>query len=481
MMHYLKLNAIGLLLTMSLALSACQTVGPDYARPSTALPNQYAEQVVNQPQSLQAIDIAWWKNYQDPVLNDLIEIALVNNTTIQLAVARIAEADAYAKQVGASSLPSVDFGANGRRQRVTESGQFPVFGANPRNNYQFELSTSFEIDFWGKLARAKESAQAKMLATRYGKDTAALSLLSLLTQHYISVRSVEAQQAIVKDSLRSRQESLALTKRRLEGGVTSALDVHQAEVAVANLNVQLAELSRIRSIGLHQLATLTGELDLTLGDAVEVLPVPPVPPSGLPSTLLEKRPDIKQAEALLMAANADIGYAKSALYPSISMTGGLGGESLELKDVIKAASRIWSAGIGLTLPIFNAGKLDAKVEEVTAKQKQALIQYTDSVRNAFREVNDALVNLRQHTEGEEALGVAEVSAEKAVKISENRYEMGYSTYLAVLDAQRVYNEVALSKVLKRQARLNATVALYKALGGGWRDQYPQPIANQASD
>jgi multidrug efflux system outer membrane protein len=478
MMTYAKQRTI-VMLCIALTLSACKTVGPDYARPDAALPSQYTEQVVNQPPSLLGINAAWWRSYQDPVLNGLIEQALINNTTIQLAVARIQEVDAYAKQVGALSLPSVDFSTNGKRQRVTESGQFPVFGANPRNNYQFELTTSFEIDFWGKLVRAKESARAQMLASRYGKEIAVLSLTSLLTQHYLTVRSVESQQQIVKDSLRSREESLALTKRRLEGGVSSALDVHQAEVAAANLKAQLAELSRQRSIALHQLATLTGELDLSLNtDALASLPVPPVPPSGLPSSLLENRPDIKQAEALMIAANADIGYAKSALYPSISITAGLGGESLELKDVIKSASRIWTGGIGLTLPIFNAGKLEAKVDEVTAKQRQTLIQYEDSVRNAFREVNDALVNLRQHTTSEQALAEAEVAAEKAVKISENRYETGYSTYLEVLDSQRVYNEVALNAIIKRQARLSATVELYRALGGGWQDQYSSHAALQ---
>lgn len=473
-MLFFKPNAMSVIMMLSLSLSACKVVGPDYQRPADALPKHFSEQALNQPQALQSISAAWWQNYQDPVLNRLVEQALVNNTSIQLAVARISETDAYAKQVGAFSLPSVDFGANATRQRVTEMGQFPAFGANPRNDYKFELSTSFEIDFWGKLVRAKESARAKMLASRYGKETAVLSLISLLTQHYVSLRSVESQQAILVNSLSTQEESLALTKRRLSGGVSSALDVHQAEVAVANLKVQLSDLSRQRSIELHQLATLTGQLDLDLTeDNIASLPVPPVPPSGLPSSLLENRPDIKQAEAQMIAANADIGYAKSALYPSISLTAGLGGESLALKDVMKSASRIWSTGVGLTLPIFNAGKLDAKVDEVTALQKQALIQYEDIVRNAFREVNDALVNLRQHAESELALADAEQSAEKAVQISENRYDLGYSTYLEVLDSQRVYNDVALNKVLKRQARLNATIALYKALGGGWKDQYRQ--------
>jgi outer membrane protein, multidrug efflux system len=460
------------------ALVGCKTVGPDYQRPQNGLPVDFTESVSNQPQSMQSISQAWWKQYQDPTLNDLIDQALRNNTDIKLAVANIEAADAFAREVGAATLPSVDLTTNATRSRVTGTGPFPVFGPNPRNNFQYQFGTNFEIDFWGKLARAKESARAQMLASRYAKDTATLSLTGLVTQYYLSLRTFEAQLGVMHDSLHSREESLTLTQHRLEGGVASALDVHQAEVAAATLRAQIADFEGQRAIALHQLATLTGQLNLNLDKGeFAALPIPPMPPVGLPSSLLENRPDIRQTEANLIAQNANIGNAKASLYPSISLTAGLGGESLALGDLLKSASRVWTGGLNVSLPIFNSGRLNAKVDQATAKQKLALVQYEASIQSAFQEVNDALVNLRQNTEREMALNEGVTSAKEALKISENRYQMGYSTYLEVLDAQRVYNDIALNAIASRQARLNASVALFKALGGGWQDE----LANQKLD
>jgi multidrug efflux system outer membrane protein len=230
----------------------------------------------------------------------------------------------------------------------------------------------------------------------------------------------------------------------------------------------LAELTKLRAITLHQLALLTGTFDLKLSAAeIESLPIPPTPPAGLPSSLLEARPDVRQAEQQLVSANANIGVAKAALYPTISLTAALGGESLALSDVLKSAARIWTGGLTLHLPIFDSGKTGAQVEQASAKQKQALADYERAVQNAFREVNDALISVRQSAEREFALNESQVAAKKALEISKNRYQSGYSAYLEVLDAQRVYNEAALAFVQSRQARLVATVELFKALGGGW--------------
>ncbi|MEQ1767000.1 MAG: efflux transporter outer membrane subunit, partial [Methylotenera sp.] len=394
--------------------------------------------------------------------------ALQNNADIKLAIARIDEAEAFANEVGAATLPQVDLNAGASRTRSTELGGNPV-NVNPRNNYKAQLGTAFEVDFWGKIARAKESARAQVLSSRYAKDTVALSLSGLVTGNYLVLRSLDSQIAFVQNNIKSRDESLALTKRRLEGGVASGLDVRQAEVATANLSAQLAELNRLRALSLHQLAVLTGDLSLHIAGAdIQALPVPPTPPAGLPSALLEARPDVRQAEEQMIAANAKIGVAKAALYPTISLTASLGGESLELGDILKSAARIWTGGVSLYLPIFDSGKLNARVDQASAKQKQALASYESAVQSAFREVNDALVNLRQNTEREAALYRSQEAAKKALAISENRYQSGYSAYLDVLDAQRVYNDAALSFVQSRQARLLATVDLFKALGGGWQ-------------
>ena len=450
----------------ALLLSGCQSIWPDYQRPKVAVPKAYDQQA-NQANS--HLSNTWWTLYQDQLLNDLVAKALQNNSDIKLAVARIEESDAVLREVGAALFPQIDLNSASSRTRATTTGATPVFANNPRSNFNAQLRTSFELDFWGKLSRTKEAARAQALSSRYAKDTVALSLASLVASNYLLIRSLDSQLLVTQVSLKSREESLALTQRRLEGGVASALDVQQAEVARENLSAQLSDLNRLRALSLHQLTVLTGDVELNIASAdITSLPIPPTPPAGLPSALLESRPDVRQAEEQMVAANANIAVAKAALYPSISLTAGFGAESMQLGDVLKSASRIWTGGLSLNLPIFDAGKMSARVDQASAKQKQVLASYEGVLLNAFREVNDALVSLRLQTEREVALNKAQVAAQKALQISENRYQSGYSAYLEVLDAQRVYNDAALTFIQSRQARLVATVSLFKALGGGWQ-------------
>lgn len=461
-------------LVSAMLLSGCQ-IWPDYLRPKVEVPAQFVEQA-QQSAAESQITSNWWTLYQDPVLNELVDKALVSNKDIRLAVAKIEESDAVLREVGAFLLPQVNLDAAGRRARVTEAGAFPVFSANPRNNFNFAFGTNFELDFWGKLRRSKEAARAQVMATRYAKDTVALSLAGLVASNYVTLRSLDSQIAIAQSNLKSRENSLALTKRRFEGGVASALDVYQAEVANSNLAAQISDLKRMRLLAVNQLSLLTGDMNLTIAGIqtasvdISAMPLPPVPPAGLPSTLMEARPDIKQAEELMVAANANIAVAKAALYPSISLTANYGGESLALSDVLRSAARIWTGGVALNLPIFDAGKLSARVDQASARQKQALVTYEGSIQTAFREVNDALINLRQYTEREQALFQSQEAAKKALEISENRYQSGYSSYIDVLDAQRALNDTGLAYVQSRQARLIASVDLFKALGGGWKPE-----------
>ena len=450
----------------ALLLSGCQSIWPDYQRPKVAVPKAYDQQA---DQANSHLSNTWWTLYQDQVLNDLVAKALQNNSDIKLAVARIEESDAVLREVGAALFPQIDLNSAASRTRATTTGATPVLANNPLSNFNAQLRTSFELDFWGKLSRTKEAARAQALSTRYAKDTVALSLAGLVASNYLLIRSLDSQLLVTQVSLKSREESLALTQRRLEGGVASALDVQQAEVARENLSAQLSDLNRLRALSLHQLTVLTGDMELNIASAdITSLPIPPSPPAGLPSALLESRPDVRQAEEQMVAANANIAVAKAALYPSISLTAGFGAESMQLGDVLKSASRIWTGGLSLNLPIFDAGKMSARVDQASAKQKQVLASYEGVLLNAFREVNDALVSLRLQTEREVALNKAQVAAQKALQISENRYQSGYSAYLEVLDAQRVYNDAALTFIQSRQARLVATVSLFKALGGGWQ-------------
>lgn len=457
-------------LTAALLVSGC-ALGPDHARPATNLPAQYGEAA---PSAAEAAPVSrtWWKLFQDATLDGLVEQALRDNTDLQLAVARIEEADGFMREVGAALLPEIDLGGTAARSRVSEATATPLpsTARAVRQNLKLTLSSAFELDFWGKLRRASEAARAQALASRYGRDTVELTLAGLVVQSYLALRAIDAQLAVSGETLASREAALRIARSRFQGGLASQLDVQQAEGARAALAAQVADLRRQRSLAEHQLAFLTGRPDLkfTEGD-LRQLPLPPVPPAGLPSSLLEARPDVRQAEAQLAAANARIGVAKAALFPSISLTGSLGGESKELSDLLSSKANIWSLGVGLNLPIFDAGRLSARVDQATAQQKQALAGYQKAVQVAFKEVNDALATLRQTAEGEQALEIGLLAGKKTLALAEARYQAGYSPYLEVLDAQRTQNDATLAFIRNRQTRLAAAVDLFKAIGGGWND------------
>jgi len=471
MKPYLKIINIAVMFAL---LPGCAALGIDYQRPESNLPATYAEVGGNQQDNPVAESTdKWWTLFEDAQLNALIEKAYQNNVDIKLAAARIEEADAQMREVGANLLPSVDLGGEAVRKRVTEAGTATQVSINPSSNYNLALNSSIELDFWGKLRRAKEAARANYLSTQYAKETVLWSLSSLVANNYLMIRSLDSQITVNQENQKISEESLALTKRRQEGGVASALDVHQADLVLADLKSQALELERLRAISEHQLGVLTGELDLKINQAeLLAMPMPPTPPSGLPSSLLEARPDVRQAEQTMVAANANIGIAKAALYPSVSLTGEYGGESLELGDILKSAARIWSFGLTLNLPIFNAGKLDSRVDQATAKEKQALASYMNAVQTAFREVNDALVNVRLYKAREAIALSKQETAQKMLDVANNRYKAGYSAYIDVLDAQRTHHEATQSFVQSRQNTLIATVDLFKALGGGWQKDMP---------
>ena len=459
-----------LLLFILSNLISCALVGPDYKRPEVNLPNTY-HQEVNKENI--ATDLNhWWKLYQDPYLDDLMDKALNKNVDINAAIARLEEADAYLKQVGAALIPSIDLTSQGNRTKATENGIVPSSFVKPfRKNFNIQLGTSFELDFWGRLRRAKESARAEYIASQYSKDTVVLSLQSTLASNYLLLRSIDSQILALKDNVGYRKENLELTKKRLESGLISALDLHQAEAAFNNLSAQLSDLMRQREIVANQLILLSGDMNLNIPEnKLDVLVTPPIPPANMPSSLLESRPDIKEAEQIMIASNANIGVAKAALFPNIILTANFGRESAELKNIDKTGSNIWGVGLGLTLPIFDSGRAQAKVSQATAKQKEALSYYESSIQNAFKEVNNAIVSLKEYTEQENDLKLTQDAAKKAMDISSNRYKAGYSSYLEYLDAQRVYNDASIAYIQKRQLRLMASVELFKSLGGGWSTQ-----------
>ena len=451
-------------------LTGCTTVGPDYERPPVALPNAYPAPAAEAAAPLPA---DWWKLYGDATLDELVVASQKGNVDVRLAAARVREAEALAREAGAAFLPEVTAGASATRNRVSSAIiPAPQPGVPlTRSQYQLNASTSFELDFWGRFARANEAARANLLANRLSQDVVALTLAGGTAQSYFALRSLDAQMAVLEITIRVRRDSFAIARARLDAGLASELDVHQAQGALADALVQRRDAERNRALIERQLAALTGRLDLKLAAGeLFALPLPPTPPPGLPSALLERRPDIRSAEQSMVAANAQIGVARAALFPTISLTAALGTQSAELGNLLTSGAGIWSLGAGLALPIFDAGRREARVEQAEARREQALAGYQRSIETAFREVADALVNVQESAAAEDELKLRLEAARNALELSALRYESGYSPYLEVLDAQRTANEAELAFVRNRQARLAFSVDLMKALGGGWSEK-----------
>jgi multidrug efflux system outer membrane protein len=413
-------------------LGACAAVGPDYERPATGLPGAYPDAPIDLPAAA-AVPAEWWKLYGDPQLNELVTDSLERNADVRFAVARIEEADANLREVGAALLPEIDLGAAANRSRISNQAATPLPAGFPlvRNDIRLTLGTSFEIDFWGKLRRALEAARALALGSRYAKEVVTISLAGLTAQAYFSLRSLDAQIAVTRTTLASREEALTFVRNRARGGIASDLDLNQAELARADASLQLTELLRQRAIIEHQLGSLTGRLDLAL-------------PGG----------DLM----------------------TVSLTSYYGGESTSLSALLTSGARIWSLGFGLTQPIFDAGRYAARTQAAEARQRQSVATYQKAVETAFREVADALTTLQQTEALEQDLQLRGEAARNALRLARLRYAAGYSAYLEVLDAQRTANESDLAFVRNRQSRLDASVDLMKALGGGWSVD-PMPVAS----
>ena len=453
------------------ALGGCM-VGPDYERPSLALPGAFPHASPADAGS-EAVPSDWWRLFDDPMLNEVVETALESNTDIAQSVARIEEADANLRAVNAALFPEIDLSGGANRSGFSNKVASPPSPGTPsvRNDLRLMLSSSFEVDFWGKLRRASEAARAQQLGTRYAKDVVTLSIAALTTQTYFSLRSLDAQIAATRATLGTREDTLKIVRRRAEGGLTSDLEVRQAEGARSDAEFQLNEFLRQRALGEHLLATLTSRLDRTVppGDLAQ-LPLPALPPAGLPSSLLERRPDIRQAEQDLISANAQIGVAKAQLFPTITLTGDFGGESKALAGLFTVPGRIWTFAAGLSAPIFEAGKLTALVDVQRARQRQSLASYQKTIQTAFREVADALINVRQYAALESNARASVDAARDALRLANTRYAAGYTGFLDVLDSQRTVNLAELALIRSRQNLLSASVDLMKALGGGWEPE-----------
>jgi multidrug efflux system outer membrane protein len=483
-MSWQRVARCSLLMTVvSLSLSGC-LLGPDYQRPDLALPARYNAPELGAATSAPAsaptatsasasgavqapVNAQWWTLFGDATLNQLVQAARQDNADIQVALARIRMTESLAVQAGAALYPTLNLTASGTR--ATSGPSVSVSGVGVQaNTSQVGLLTSYELDVWGRVRRNIESATAVATGSQYEKDSVSLTVAALVSNLYLRLRSLDAQMAVLKDSVRTRTESVKVAEAKLQGGLVSPIDVNQGKAALAASQASLSEVTRQRAIVQNQLGVLTGKLDLTIvaGD-VRQLPAPPLPPEGLPSTIVESRPDVNRAEQDLRAANARVGVATAGLFPTFSLVGLFGAQSVSFSSFLTDQSSVWSAGIGLLQPIFSGGLLQGRLEYAKAQQQEALGGYVKVVRNAFGEVSDALISVQQTLQTEQYLQQQVQASTKAQELAALRYAAGYVDFLNVLESQRVANEANLAFVINRSARLQASVDLFKALGGGW--------------
>jgi len=456
------LGAIG----AAAALSSGCMVGPDYQRP-VLTPPAAIRGAETAPAGPSPADAAWNDVFQDDQLRALIRTALADNADVRIAASRVLQAQAVLGVTRADAYPAVDgtAQAGGGRIAATDSAAARTVAA-----LGVGVSARWEIDFWGRYRRATEAARAQLLASEWGRRAVASSVVSAVAQAYYGLRSLDLQLAIARRTLTSRQESLALTQVRERGGVTSLVDVREAEQLVYGAGATIVELERRIAQQENLISILTGGFPSPVTRGLELVaqPLPPAVPADLPSALLARRPDIQQAEQALIAANAQIGVARAAYFPSISLTGSGGLQSTALRTLISTGAGVWTAAAGVVQPIVTAGRTRSQVALAQARAGEATIVYADTIRQAFREASDALVG---HAKARELRGQVEklaTAAQDARRLADIRYRGGAASYLEVLDAETRLFTAELRLAEAHEGELVSFVEIYRALGAGWQ-------------
>jgi len=456
---------------LALAASAC-TVGPNYKRPVAQLPEAYRAAAptgalaADQP-SLG--DQKWWEVFQDEQLQELIRTALRQNFDVRIAAARVAEARAQLGITRADQFPQVDGSALADRERVSASPVPLPSQAFERNVFQVGGSTSWEVDFWGKFRRATEAARATLAATEWGRRAVVTSLVAQVAEAYFALRAIDLNLDISRQTLASRQESLRLTQVRAAGGVASELDVRQAEQLVFGASAVIVDLERQAEQQENLISILQGNNPgaVPRGRTLTDQPLIPQVPTGLPSALLERRPDIVEAEQTLVAANANIGVVRANFFPEVSLTGSGGFQSAALSSLLTGPAAFFTVGATLLQPVFTAGRTRSQVELAEARRDEVLLAYQQTILESLRDVSDALIAYRRNREFRDQQQLLTRSAGDALRLTTVRYQGGASNYLEVLDAD---TRLFAAQLVLAQAQLNellAIVQIYRALGGGW--------------
>ena len=444
-------------------------VGPNYHRPKVEVPTAFRGPGAGEQAEAQAssyADLPWWKVFQDTQLQELVRTALKQNYDLQLAAERI---DAARAQLG-----------------ITRSNQFPQVQGNGNamggKDYNFQsksnfllttVDAAFQLDLFGRLRRATEAARAQLLATQDAQETVVLTLVSDVASDYFALLDLDLQLQITRDTVKTQEDAVKLTKLRLGHGVATNLDVLQAQQVLDTANAQIPDLERQISQEENAISILLGNYpqDVPRGRPLVEQPLPPEVPPGLPSSLIERRPDIREAEQNLVAANAEIGVAKAAFFPQISLTdggGGAFGRSSLFSSLMSSHAGIWSYGAQVTQPIFTGGALKGNLRLAESEQRQEVIAYKQAIQLAFRDVSDALIGYQKYHQVRVRQEESVKDLQDSVDLSLSRYRGGITTYLEVLDGQRSLYSAELTLAEARGSEYQSLVQLYKALGGGWK-------------
>jgi multidrug efflux system outer membrane protein len=462
------------LLVVPLLLVAGCKLGPNYKRPEVKTPDAWRD--ITSAESTTLANAPWWEVFDDPTLQELIKIALTENRDLKIAAERVEEARARYGFTRANLWPQLDANVTAGSLRFNAGSLVHTPDADAGGDtatetdvYSAQVGLSWEIDFFGRLRRASEAEKALFLGTQEARRSTVLTLVSDVARAYLELRDFDSRLEIARRTIESRKEYVQLAKDRFEGGITPELDFRQAEAEMHRVEAIAFDLERLIQLKENELSVLLGRNPgaIPRGKTMQEQKLPAAVPAGLPSELLDRRPDIREAEQTLAAATASIGAAKALLFPQISLTGAYGYTSTDLDTLFDSPSKAWNILGNLVQPIFNYGKNKRRVEVTESRQRQQLYDYERTILNAFRETEDALVTYRKTGEMSQAQAGRVAAERKVLELAELRYRGGVAAYLEVLDAQRSLFGAEMDEAQTVGTHLVSLVQLYKALGGGW--------------
>ena len=476
----------GVLSLVLFSLVAC-TVGQDYVRPAVDSPATWR---IDYAAAAETANTRWWELFDDPVLDVLINTALRENKDVRIAAARVDEFAARVDISRSGFYPQLGYDGEGSRNRASREsfGGVPS-GDRTYSNYSIAANLSWELDLWGRIRRATEASRAELLAQEENRRAVILSLVSAVATSYVTLRQFDRQLEVSLETLQTRSESLELFRIKFKGGVVSKLEVAQVRTEYEQAAAAIPPLERQIALAENALSILLGRNpgDVPRGRTIDELAMPDVP-GGVPAQLLERRPDIRAAEQSLIAADARIDVARAQYFPTISLTGLFGYASDALSELLQNSANVWSIGGSALGPIFTGGRISAQVRASEAVQRQALVGYLQTIQTAFREVDDALINVQKSREQLLAEGRRVKALDDYARLARLRYDEGYASYIEVLDAQRFLFDAELQYVAVQGDVYASLVSAYKAMGGGWivnaqrtADEVDYPGENEDSE